>query len=402
MKEECSISGNVFGGALLVAGCCIGAGMLALPILTGLAGFFPALLILLICWAFMLYTGLLLVESSGWFCGPVNFISMAEASLGTLGRWISWFTYLFLFYSLLVAYIAASGSIFAAILAELFHFAIPDALASLFFTLFFGYIIYLGMRPVDLLNRLLMAGLVFFYLGMIGFGLFRIEAVHLKHWAFSSIFSALPVVLVSFGFQNMIPSLVAYMKGDLLRVRNALFGGSVIALLFYFFWILLVLGIVPIAQIRENYLQGLEATSALHAVLGASSTAHFAQGFAFFAVITSFLAVGLSLTHFLADGFKISTEGKTNRFLLFLAIVPPLLFALVQPNLFYHALSFAGGLCAMILFGILPVAMIWIGRYRKNLNSNYHAGGGRVVLLTTLGFAILVIGCELARIFNSL
>lgn len=35
--------GSVLGGMLLIAGSCIGAGMLGLPIVTGLSGFFPSL-----------------------------------------------------------------------------------------------------------------------------------------------------------------------------------------------------------------------------------------------------------------------------------------------------------------------------------------------------------------------
>ena len=36
-------SGSVLGGMLLIAGSCIGAGMLGLPILTGLSGLMPSL-----------------------------------------------------------------------------------------------------------------------------------------------------------------------------------------------------------------------------------------------------------------------------------------------------------------------------------------------------------------------
>ena len=94
-------SGKVIGGMLLVAGSCIGAGMLALPILTGLAGFFPSLFMMIVSWAFMTFTGLLLIEVNGWFKFQVNLVSMAEESLGKKGKLIAWLAYLFLFYSLL-------------------------------------------------------------------------------------------------------------------------------------------------------------------------------------------------------------------------------------------------------------------------------------------------------------
>ena len=39
--------GRLLGGILLVAGTAIGAGMLALPVSTGLAGFYPSLFLFL-------------------------------------------------------------------------------------------------------------------------------------------------------------------------------------------------------------------------------------------------------------------------------------------------------------------------------------------------------------------
>ncbi|MES2272690.1 MAG: aromatic amino acid transport family protein, partial [Chlamydiota bacterium] len=52
----------VFGGTLLVAGTSIGAGMLALPVVTASGGFLPALFVYFLCWLFMTCTGLLLLE----------------------------------------------------------------------------------------------------------------------------------------------------------------------------------------------------------------------------------------------------------------------------------------------------------------------------------------------------
>lgn len=394
-----SVPGSVLGGMLLVAGSCIGAGMLALPILTGLAGFFPSLSMLLLSWAFMTFTGLLLVEVNGWFTGQVNLISMAQESLGHKGRFTAWLAYLFLFYSLLIAYTAASGSIFSAILDSLFHISIPPSAASCFFTALFGYIVYLGTRSVDLFNRILMVGLILTYLGMIALGLTRIDPQLLLHSAPQYVLLPLPVLVVSFGFQNMIPSLSSYMKGDLKRVRMTIIGGSLITLLIYLIWSLLVLGVVPFEGIQDSYEKGEEATIALRAALGSTWISHFAQGFAFFAIVTSFLAQGLTLTHFLADGFKVSPTQKNLPWLCLIALVPPLFFALYNPQIFFKALSFAGGICAMILFGVLPISMAWIGRYIRKHSSPYHVPGGKTALLTALFFSLLVIGCELFRFF---
>ncbi|HKZ00308.1 MAG TPA: aromatic amino acid transport family protein, partial [Rhabdochlamydiaceae bacterium] len=55
--------GHLLGGILLVAGTSIGVGMLALPVATAAGGFVPSLLIYLICWIFMMCTGLLILEA---------------------------------------------------------------------------------------------------------------------------------------------------------------------------------------------------------------------------------------------------------------------------------------------------------------------------------------------------
>jgi len=393
------VPGSILGGMLLVSGSCIGAGMLALPILTGLAGFWPSLSILLLAWAFMTFTGLLLIEVNGWFTNQVNLVSMAQESLGRKGRLTAWISYLFLFYSLLVAYTAASGNVFSSILDALFHISVPPAAASTFFTLLFGFIVYLGTRPVDLFNRTLMVGLITTYLGMIALGLTKIDPQLLAHSAPEFTLHALPVLVVSFGFQNMIPSLTAYMKGNLKRVRLTIIGGGLITLFVYLVWSLLVLGVVPFEEIQESYEKGDEATVALRAVLGSTWVIHFAQGFAFFAIVTSFLAQGLTLTHFLADGFKLSPNKKNLPWLCSLALVPPLFFALYNPQIFFKALGFAGGVCAMILFGILPVLMAWIGRYIRKHPSDYRPMGGKISLVIAFLFSLFVIICELSRFF---
>ena len=116
MNSDRLTPGSLVGGMLLVAGNCIGAGMLALPIVMGLAGFLPSLSMLIAAWIFMTFTGCLLVEINGWFYGQVNFLSMAKEALGRTGYLVAWMFYPILFYSILVAYVAAGGSIFSAIL----------------------------------------------------------------------------------------------------------------------------------------------------------------------------------------------------------------------------------------------------------------------------------------------
>lgn len=392
---------SLLGGMLLVAGCCIGAGMLALPVLTGLSGFFPSTVALFASWAFMIFTAFLLVEINGWFSGKVNLLSMVGASLGRRGQQVCWVSYLFLFYALLVAYTAASGSILSAAAKSAFGADVPPTVSSFAFALFFGFLVYLGTRSIDLMNRWLMAGLILSYLAMIGLGLPEVQLSQLTYSQPNAAFLALPVLVISFGFHNIIPSLTYYMHGDLQKVRSAILGGSLLALFIYLLWTLFVLGIVPVPMLREAYQNGEEATIALQKIIGSSVIGVFAQSFAFFAIVTSFLAQGLSLVHFIADGLKVASKHhRENGWLCLAAIVPPAILAIVYPALFFKALNFAGGICAVILFGFLPIFMSWVGRYKKNMVSPYRVAGGKLSLILAFAFALLIIIREVSRILG--
>jgi tyrosine-specific transport protein len=192
----------------------------------------------------------------------------------------------------------------------------------------------------------------------------------------------------------MIPSLTAYLDNDLKRVRITILGGSIFALVIYLIWQLLVLGIVPLTGengIIDSLENDREASQALAGIMGASWVSTFAQALAFFAILTSFLAQSLSLVHFLADGLKVKSEKRENIGLCALALGPPLVLALIYPQLFFKALNFAGGICAVILFGIFPAAMVWLGRYRKKVYSPYQVRGGKPLLAGIFVFSLLIL-----------
>ncbi len=397
-------SGSVLGGMLLIAGSCIGAGMLGLPILTGLSGFFPSLLMFFCGWLFMTATALLLVEANGWFSRQVNLLTMTNHALGKWGKGVCWATYLFLFYALLVAYISGIGSLCDSFFHVNFRISFPPWIGSLLFVILFGWVVYLGTRKVDLFNRGLMFGKIGFFILLVIVGSYYIEPGLLIRTNPSYMTSALPLLVIAFGFHNMIPSLTAYMKGDLKRVRITIVGGSLMAFVIYLIWEIVVLGIVPLNGangLLDSYAKDHEASQAIAAIIGSPYVRIFSQGLAFFAILTSFLAQALSLVHFLADGLKINYKKQENLGLCVLALLPPLVFSIIYPNLFFQALNFAGGVCAVILFGILPAAMVWIGRYRLASPSGYKMPGGKPALLLIFGFSLFILFVQLSTMLGA-
>jgi tyrosine-specific transport protein len=395
--------GNVFGGMLLIAGSCIGAGMLGIPIVTGIAGFLPSLVMLFVVWAFMTLTGLLIVEVNGCFSKQVNFVSMVGHSLGRAGRWLTWVLYLFLFYSLLVAYTVDSGDYISRFARGLFPVVFPKWAGSAFFVLLFGGVVYMGTRTVDLWNRVLMFFKVIAYGCLIVFGLKHILPHLLVRTDLKYTFISAPILITSFGFHNMIPSITAYLNGDMYKVKKAILGGGLMALAIYLVWNLIILGVVPIDGkngLVESLHLGQDASIALAKILGATWVSGFAQTLAFFAILTSFLAQSLALVHFWADGLNVSHIKKENLSLCAISLVPPLIFSVLYPQIFFSALGFAGGICAVILFGLFPVLMVWIGRYRMQTESTYRVLGGKPLLIGIAAFAILIFVYQLATMLG--
>ncbi|MEM8728090.1 MAG: aromatic amino acid transport family protein [Chlamydiota bacterium] len=383
-------SGSVFGGMLLITGSCIGAGMLGLPILTGIPGFFPSSVMFFIAWLFMLTTALLMVEIMGWFNKPVNLISMVEKTLGPIGKAFCWFLYLFLFYALLVAYMSTSGNHASLLIENTFYLSLPDWAGALFFVILFGWLICLGTEPVDHVNRYLMYGKIISFILLVIFGIQRFVPRFLLRWEPKYALFTFPILMISFGFHNMVPVLMRYMRGDRKRVRQSIYAGSFLTVAIYLIWEIVTLGVLPIGEVLHSYKIDVDAAQALKAYLQSGFIGYSAQSLAFFSILTSFLAQSLSLTHFLTDGFKIKQKKGENVAMCLLALIPPLACAVFFPHLFFQALNFAGGICAVVLFGIFPALMTWTGRYRKGKLLPDRVAGGRFLLILILSVACLI------------
>lgn len=393
---------RMLGGILLVAGTTIGAGMLALPVVTGFAGFFPSLLLFLFYWVFMTFTAFLFLEANLWMGEKANMISMAKKTLGRFGAGVCWVVYLFLLYALTTAYLAGGGPIILDLVQELLGFTLPDWVGIIPLLFIFGYFVYKGTHSVDFINRVLMSGLVIAYLAMVLFLAPYVQTSLLSHidWAKWSL--GVSIVATSFGFHIVIPSLVDYLDRDVKKLRTVLLIGSLIPLIVYTIWEYLTLGIIPVEGtdgIAQGYLQGMNGAHLLSLKLGHSSLALLASFFSFFAIITSFLGVSLSLQDFLIDGLKISPS-KTGKILVsLLAFIPPLVCVLLDPRAFLSALEYAGAFGVVLLLGLIPALMVWRGRYMLHLPSAYQVKGGKLSLLLAIIISISIISFEIINKF---
>jgi tyrosine-specific transport protein len=389
--------GSTLGAILLISGCCIGAGMLGLPVLSAQAGYIPSVVMFVVSWLFMLCTGLLLLEANLWFKKDINVVSLADHTLGTPGKVVGWSVFLFLFYSLMVAYVAGSAELFTDFFEAIFALSLPRWVGGLVMSAIFGVMIYVGTGAVDQLNRILMLGLVLTYILLVFMGNSHIDSHLLEHKNWSAVAFVIPAMIVSFGFHNLVPSLTHYLGRDAGRLKWVLVIGSFIPLVIYLIWQRLILGIVPLdgqGSLQQAWDEGQMATHALKTAVGVSSIVDIAQFFAFFAIVTSFLGVALSFVDFLADGLRIPKKALGKASLCLLALLPPYIFSITHPGVFLMALNYAGGFGAVIIFGILPALMVWSGRYYKGMTGPRLVPGGKPLLALIIICSLVVIALQ--------
>lgn len=388
---------RIFGGVLLVAGTTIGAGMLALPVATGLAGFCPAILLLFFYWCYMTYTAFLMLEVNLWLPPGTNLISMAKETLGKWGELTSWVVYLFLLYTLTAAYLAGGGPIFLEFLEHATGLAMPKWMGPIPLLIIFGYFVYHGTRSVDYINRLLMVGLVISYCLMVLFITPHVQSNLLIHADPKYLLLAVSVVATSFGFHIIIPTLTTYLDRDLLKLKKVIFIGSAIPLVVYILWEFLTLGIIPLEGengIAIGEIQGRNGANLLASILGKSSLGLLAHFFSFFAIVTSFLGVSLSLSDFLTDGLKVHRLPGKRGVICLLTFLPPLAFIWTNPRAFFNALEYAGAFGVVILLGFLPALMVWHGRYKQRLDVTFKVPGGKPALIAVMIISLAIMGLE--------
>lgn len=392
-----SKTNRLIGAILLVSGTTIGAGMLALPMTTGLAGFFPALGIMVLVWLLMIMTALYLLEVNVRLKGEPNFISMVHKTLGRFGELVAWVCYLLLLYALIASYMVGASQLFCGFFCHLLPFSVASWFWPVLIFLIFGSFIFLGTQMADFFNRVMMAGLIIAYIMILMPGVKLLDFSRLNYFDWKFLLPSLSVVSTTFGYHIIIPTLTTYLQHDVKLVKKSILIGSFIPFVIYLIWLMIVVGIVPATgetSLLDASKEKAQITIYMGKIVKSSLFIATSQVFSFFAIVTSLLGVGLSLTDFLSDGLKIKKNKKGKMALILLAFLPPLGFAIFYPKGFVLALSYAG-IFVMILLAIFPPLMAFFERkksYARDLwPVTYKVFGGNVMLFITLLIALVLL-----------
>ncbi|TVT98012.1 hypothetical protein EJB05_56729 [Eragrostis curvula] len=347
MKHE---PGSIIGSIFLVAGTTVGAGILAIPAVTQEAGFLASAVTCIFCWSYMVVTGLLVAEVNvNTMCelgsGGVSLVSMAMRTLGTFGVRTACLSYLFIHYALLIAYVARSSDIITNTLG------IPLWESATLFSLAFGGICYFGsQRLIGAVNGLLVASILASFTCLVVVASGNLEWSSLLEANFAAAPQSIPIIALSFVYQNVVPVLCTNLEGDLSKVRTSIVAGTAIPLALFLVWDAVILGTLPGLAGNGTISDPLEQLRSSNGVVGP-----IVELFSFLAIGTSYTGFVLGLSDFIAD--------------------------------------------FLVLFGVLPAAMSWSERYSDELKEPVPTivPGGKFTLSVVMGGALLEIFSEIIK-----
>ncbi|MFV2030192.1 aromatic amino acid transporter [Neisseria sp. S1] len=400
---------SLIGGALIIAGTVIGAGMFANPTATAGIWFTGSLIVLFYTWFCMLSSGLMLLEVNTHYPHGASFDTMVKDLLGPVWNTINGIAVAFVLYLLTYAYIFVGGDLTAQGLGNFLGTPVALPVGQLVFFLILAVCVWLSTRVVDRLTAIMIGGMVitFFWAtgGLLGSiklpVLFDTQAAeNTRYWIYAA--AALPVCLASFGFHGNVSSLLKYFNGDAPKVARALWIGTLIALVIYILWQAAIHGNLPRNEFGPVIAAEGQVSVLIETLSPFASTGHMGSLltlFAYLAIATSFLGVTLGLFDYLADKFKWNNTLLGRSKTAALTFLPPLAACLAFPTGFVTVIGYVG-LAATVWTAFIPAMLLYRARNRFPNTAGYRVFGGRILIVWIFLFGVVNVAAQLLSRFE--
>ncbi len=347
--------------AMVITGNMLGAGILALPIKTGLSGFWPSLAGIILMWLCMLGTALILASQKSFAqSATADLPTFFQEQLGTAGKWITVAANLLILYGLITAYISGAASV----IESLFKTPIPDAVPMIAFFIVAATLTLFGMGVLRKGNAVIMLLMWASFLALIFLTGDRVKPARLSYTDWAYLPAALPIVVTAFHFHNIIPSICRTMDFDFKAIRKAMFIGTAVGMVMNAAWALVVIGALPMAgnqgtpNIFAAFQANLPATVPLQRIMHTTWFTDTALLFALLAITAAFMANGTALKSFIRDLTSTYLGTQNGALVFILAFAPPLAIAVIYPAIFISAIDLVGGLGIGLIFGVLPAVLL--------------------------------------------
>lgn len=395
---------SLLGGALIIAGTVIGAGMFANPTATAGIWFIGSLVVLFYTWFSMLSSGLMILEVNTHYPHGASFDTMVKDLLGKGWNIVNNIAVAFVLYLLTYAYIFVGGDLTAQGIGSLSGTEVGLWVGQLVFFAVLAGCVWASTYLVDRLTTVLIGGMVlaFFWAtgGLLGHVslpvLFDSQAApDTVYWVYLA--AALPVCLASFGFHGNVSSLLKYFNGDAPKVAKSLVLGTVLALVIYILWQVAIHGNLPRSEFAPVVAAEGQVSVLIETLSKFVPTGSMGQALSFFAylaIATSFLGVTLGLFDFLADmfGWDDSRSGRSKTAAL--TFLPPLIACLLFPTGFVTVIGYVG-LAATVWTAFIPAMMLYRARQKFGAGKSYRVYGGVALVVWVLMFGLINVAAQI-------
>ena len=331
---------KIFNASLVMFGSIVGAGVLGIPYVVAQIGWWAGFVYLIFIGLISLILNLVVSQISSQVKGCMHFPGYAEKYLGKKGKTILFFSFLLSVYGALLAYIIAQGEV----LFSITNYFTPVVWSILFFIIF-SVFVWIGISFLEKFNFVFSIGIIVVLFIIIFLALPSLDYNNLNYIDLSKIALPYGVILFAFAGTSVIPTVEQMVDENEDEFILAVLFASILPIILYALFTLAVVGVTGLSTTEV-------ATIGLGTVLGKRMLL-FGNIFAFLAMATSFLTLGVTLKNLFQWDYKI------NKFLsALLTLMVPFIIFILGLRSFISVLSFVGSLTGGIVM-ITSVMIFW-------------------------------------------
>ncbi|MCC2624207.1 MAG: hypothetical protein K0R14_80 [Burkholderiales bacterium] len=334
---------NFIGNVFMISGCAMGSGCLAMPMLAAGPNFIFSSIFLVLTGIFSYLLAIVSLEIFLLYRNDANASTIVKNNFGQSGVVISGLVNMGLMYALLALYMTGGADLLNKTVFPIVKLQISHRISLLFFLIIFIPIFYKGASLIVKSNKGIFYIKLFTFLATVISGLAFIskdlDTVVIEQLRY--IPRALPIFFGALWFHFVIPVIARLNDYDRKRCSKIFAVGLIIPVILYILWISVMLSLVPRDGVGHTFFDLLSKKESVGEMISyaISNNPHIPNLtrislnlFSNFALLTSFLVVGLSTYDYIRDALKIkqTTLGVIYNLIVTLSI--PALFALLFPN----------------------------------------------------------------------
>lgn len=357
-------------------GTAVGAGVFGLPYVTAKAGFFPALILLVILGAIMTLLALMYGEVTLRTNDKGRLVGYCEKYIGKNGKRAAALITLFALYANTLAYMIIGGTFLNALLSG--YFGGNEFIYGLAMFALISIGIYVNLKIVSVIELLMVVFLLVAMTGIFAKGITFVDTGNLLTNNPSQFFLPFGVILFSLSFISAVPQLEHIMKKRQKKIKSAIVASGIAIVVAYALFMALIVGVSGSATTPETFFGLSQFIKNGIITLGLT--------FGVFAVATSYLIIGINLKEIFWYDYHLSK----NKSWALACFVPVIIFVLGLRD-FIAVINFTGGVAGGFV-GILIIIIFHKAKKTGDLKPAYEINVPKIVsVLMTFVFILGIV-----------